>query len=218
MDLWCELCLITPRNVDERKCQAKSIKAHLTKNLKLTLLLNDKLWHLFQAKKKKKITSHSPDNWCGLMWNPLHVLGPRSKDQKVIFKIQNVDWCRDSMHTTIRNIWKTEEIDRCVAVLEQQCFFFLNNTIKGSIIWLIFPLFLDIMYCERRDPCITIGKGSIRCRSPWASWSKPHTSDSVYPASSTAIHFIDLHMKFCSMSRPSHSWMQCKSRNTSFDC
>lgn len=49
------------------------------------------------------------------------------------------------------------------------------------------PPCLGIMYYERRDPCITMERGSIPCRFPSASWSKPHTSDSVYPASSTAV-------------------------------
>lgn len=69
---------------------------------------------------------------------------------------------------------------------------FLNNAIKESIIWPVFPLCLGIMYNERRDPCITMERGSIRCHSLSASWSKPHTSDSVYLASSTAIRSIDL--------------------------
>lgn len=107
--------------------------------------------------------------------------------------VKNVDWCRNFMQSETRNIWGRREVDRCVAAVKQQCHFFLNNAIKGSIIWAVFPLCLGIMYCERRDPCITMGRGSIRCRSPSASWSKPHTSDSVYPASSAAIHFIDLH-------------------------
>lgn len=132
--------------------------------------------------------------------------------------VTNVDWCKNSMQPEMRNIWRRRERDRCVAAVGQQCRFFLNNAIKGSIIWPVFPLCLGIMYCERRDPCITMGRGSIRCRSPWASWSKPHTSDSVYPASSAAIHFIDLNAKNSrtyACQGHSHSWLWCKSWNTS---
>lgn len=109
-----------------------------------------------------------------------------------------------------RNIWRRRVISRCVAALKQQCPFFLIILSKDLLQGLFCPLCLGIMYCERRDPCITMGRGSFRCCSPSASSSKPHTSDSVYPASSTAIHFIDLHKKTCCMSRTFLNAMQIK--------
>lgn len=47
--------------------------------------------------------------------------------------------------------------------------FFPNDVIKGSAIWLSFPLCLGIMYYERQELYITMGTKSIQYQSPSVS-------------------------------------------------
>lgn len=121
----------------------------------------------------------------------LLVVELKTQDQKVIFMVKNTVWWKNSNK---KHLEETGYIQMCCHT-EKTKPFFLNNAIKGSIIWPIFLLCLDTIYCERQDSSVTMGRGTIWCRSPSASWSKPHTSDSVYCAASTAIHFIDLKKK-----------------------
>lgn len=171
------------------------------------------LWYVF---KTKVFTSLSQDNWCKMksIIKPCMLCDQRLKIKKSFLWSKMLTDVETPCGENKKHLEEKGNKQMCCST-ETTMPFFLNNTIKGSIIGPIFPLCLGIMYCERRDPCITMERGSIRCCSPSASWSKPHTSDSVYPTSSTAIHFIDLHKKPACQG---HYWIQCKSRNTSFNC